>query len=137
MAALYKIKFWQESNSVLSEVEEQTKPYLHLCKTLGNLQEVISVANGGLFPAKWLILKIFGGQKKWLISHQNVAYFQPFKWLILSHRIAANCGLNVAYFCNLRQFCEIFLPAAANFKDHSYTVYQKTILFLHNLFNNI
>ena len=43
-----------------------------------------SVANDGLFPAKWLILKIFGGQKKWLISHQNVAYFQPFKWLILS-----------------------------------------------------
>ena len=79
---------------------------------------IFSVANGGLFPAKWLILKIFGGQKKWLISHQNVAYFQPFKWLILSHQIAANCGLNVAYFCNLRQFCEIFLPAAANFKDY-------------------
>ena len=41
----------------------------------------ISVANGGLFSAKWLILKIFGGQKKWLISHQNVAYFYPSKWL--------------------------------------------------------
>ena len=40
-----------------------------------------SVANGGLFSAKWLILKIFGGQKKWLISHQNVAYFEPSKWL--------------------------------------------------------
>ena len=44
-----------------------------------------SVANDGLFPAKWLILKIFGGQKKWLISHQNVAYFDEkfgLNWLI-------------------------------------------------------
>ena len=49
-----------------------------------------------------------------LFSTLKVAYFEP--WI--SHQIAANCGLNVAYFCNLRQFCEIFWPAAANFKDY-------------------
>ena len=62
------------------------------------------------FEKFWRAKKVaYKPPKCGLFSTLQVAYFQP--WI--SHQIVGNCGLNVAYFYNLRQFSEIFLPAAA------------------------